>query len=249
MSEGAENSQLSQAPISRKKFSLCLGICLFFTEGMSYAQHGPFFPTEAKLKNSSVTWIGVISGSYDLFSLICSLIFPFFTDPKKSHLYFVLGSFLVASSCFSFGLTNLIQDTRLFNYVCLGIRSVMGIGGTLIWQNAIPLLVELDPKKTSMIPGLIEAALALGYIIGPAFGSFMYSIGGYKLPFIWAGSIHLCMALVGFFIFQSPSFPKNNADEMKNNDEKIDAVTNMLNQDETGNVATMKENDLSLFKS
>ena len=201
MSTELETIQISNC---RRRTSLWLGICFFFAEGVNYAQHGPFFPLEAKSKNSSVSWVGVISGSYDVISLICSFVFPFLVSPQKSHLYFILGSFLVAACGFSFGFTNFIENTLVFNLVCLTIRSVMGIGGALIWQNGIPLLVSLSPKNTSMIPGLIEASLAMGFILGPAFGSLMYSVGGYSLPFISAGAFHLCMTILGFLFIQNP---------------------------------------------
>lgn len=50
--------------------------------------------------------------------------------------------------------------------------------------------------------GLSETAGSLGAMLGPMFGSLLFSLGGYTTPFFFFGGLSLLMAIVIFFIFK-----------------------------------------------
>ncbi len=52
----------------------------------------------------------------------------------------------------------------------------------------VPLLFSEAVEK--MI-GISELFSALGYLLGPVVGSLLYSLGGYKMPFLFFGSLAL----------------------------------------------------------
>ena len=61
------------------------------------------------------------------------------------------------------------------------------IGGLGSGMNSVASLALIvsnskDSEKEMNI-GMIEMATGIGFLVGPMWGSFMYSIGGFSLPF------------------------------------------------------------------
>ena len=146
-----------------EKFGFFVGILIFFSEGINYAQHAPFFPNMAQGKGSSVTWVGFISGSFDISAIILSIILPLITDPGIcSRFVFILGSCSAGVACICFAFTELVSNTWLFNFTCLFIRTILGAASCLMWGFGVPLFSAIRPEDTAMVIGAIEMAYASG---------------------------------------------------------------------------------------
>ena len=76
----------------------------------------------------------------------------------------------------------------------------MGTGASMIWATGVPLLVPIYPEWSGRVTSLIETAAALGTMVGPTSGSIMYSIGGYKLPFLSAAFTEILLGIICIFI-------------------------------------------------
>ena len=170
-----------------KKLAFFIGILIYFSEGVNYAQHAPFFPNMAKEKGSSVLWVGFISSGFDFTAIVLAVILPLIFNYKKVTLGFLLGSFSAGTACLLFAFTELISDLCLFNVSCWLIRAVFGAASSCVWGFGIPLFTEMYPEHASMIIGVIEGVYALGLMTGPAVGSLLYSLGGFQLPFLASG--------------------------------------------------------------
>ena len=43
--------------------------------------------------------------------------------------------------------------------------------------------------------GLIETATGIGFLLGPLWGSVMYHVGGYPMPFASSGKLYPCFLI------------------------------------------------------
>jgi MFS family permease len=51
-------------------------------------------------------------------------------------------------------------------------------------------------KKIAKLNGLLQTFTGLGMLLGPILGSFLFKLGGFKLPFFTVGVLLLCLAIV-----------------------------------------------------
>ena len=204
----ASNNQVVTEQKSNKiRRLLCLISCviLYLAEGVNVSATGPFFPNEAQKKGVTQTMIGIIS-AVTMFALwFMSLLLLFLASEKNKKPLFYIGLFTSAATCIIFGELVLIKNTNLFIISCVVTRFLMGIGCACIWSAGAPILIPLFPDKAGKIFGLLEFSVGFGQMIGPPFGSFLFSLGGYRLPFWVAGLLEIaagvfcviCLSTVG----------------------------------------------------
>ena len=70
------------------------------------------------------------------------------------------------------------------------------------WQTAAyAIIADLDPENISFYLGITEISTGLGYMVGPALGGWLYSIGGFTMPFLVLGTLLLpCAAIIYFHV-------------------------------------------------
>ena len=49
------------------------------------------------------------------------------------------------------------------------------------------IIADLDTEQVTLYLGICEISTGLGYMIGPPLGGFLYSVGGFSMPFIVLG--------------------------------------------------------------
>ena len=59
--------------------------------------------------------------------------------------------------------------------------------------------------SAEVLIGIIEAVIGFGYIIGPVFGTVLFSFGGYKCVFITLSALFVPLELRVYF-FLSPEY-------------------------------------------
>ena len=69
----------------------------------------------------------------------------------------------------------------------------------MIWATGVALLVPIYPEWSGRIASLIESFESIGQLFGPMIGSYMYSIGGYALPFAFTASCEFILAIICIF--------------------------------------------------
>ena len=198
----------------RKVLAFLVGMILNFAQGMSYAEHAPFFPTMAQNKGSSVKWVGVITGSHDLMGMVCTLTAHFFLTPKQCCHVFLIGSFILGIAVLSFAFTIFIPNIWVFNFTCFFIRCVMGGAGSIVWSSGLYCFTAMYINHTALVTGIVQAVFASGQVLGPAAGSLLYSLGGYKLPFLVTGCLQISLVVICCFILETPeSLEEENSSE------------------------------------
>ena len=78
----------------------------------------------------------------------------------------------------------------------------------MIWATGVALLVPIYPEWSGRITSLIETFESAGFLIAPVIGSYMYSVGGYALPFAFTASCEFILAIICIF-FVPNNFVEN----------------------------------------
>ena len=187
---------------TKTKVRLVFGFLTFFINALCTSQFGPFFPTEALKKGTSVLMIGLIIGSFDITGAFTAFI-PLFLNLKCNKNLFLLGAIVRGLTTLSLGFTCYIENNTLYNIICIILRSLMGIG-YLQYVCGMSFLISLDPKHAAIISGSIESMDAFGSIVGPPMGSFLFSQSGFSMPFVVTGSLLVTIPVLGFVVFKYP---------------------------------------------
>ena len=73
-------------------------------------------------------------------------------------------------------------------------------------------------------------------MVGPAFGSLLYSVGGFKLPFLAAGSFELLLTAASLILLSNPYDPKEKDNELANSMKDMGKVMGIANAKMAGRV-------------
>ena len=82
-----------------------------------------------------------------------------------------------------------------------------------MWSTAIPTLSACYPQWESRIPSLVEAVFSIGQLLGPAIATFLYTLGGYYLPFVTSGFLQFTLMLVSMMVLPSQKLSSQLPDE------------------------------------
>ncbi|KAG8441096.1 hypothetical protein GDO86_006731 [Hymenochirus boettgeri] len=118
----------------------------------------------------------------------------FVVNPIVGKLLNRLGYDLPLFSGFFIMFTSSLMFAFSTSYAVLAVaRGLQGIGSSLTVVPGFSLIARTfpDDKERGKVMAMCSAGLATGGIIGPPFGSIMYSIGGMPLPFLTIAAITL----------------------------------------------------------
>ena len=101
-----------------KALIILFAVTLFFGEGLNYSQIGPFFPTEAAAhKQVSTTFIGVITGAFDVANFIGAFVFASIISPRDHKFFYCTGALLSATCSGLFGVMGYREQILLQTYL------------------------------------------------------------------------------------------------------------------------------------
>jgi MFS family permease len=152
-----------------------------------YSVLASFFPQEAKRKGMSEDTIGIVFASFAFVIFVCSpLAGRLMTRHGKVSVY-IWGLGIVSVSSVCFAAASLVPDGPLFAAFCLTMRLIQGVGSALEETAAYAIIAELDQEHVTLYLGICEISTGLGYMIGPPLGGFLFTAGGFSMPFIVLG--------------------------------------------------------------
>ena len=160
----------------------------------------PFFPTEAQQRGISTTLIGLIISSYTFVMLIGIFVTGIFS--KHLGLKFMIGAgmFLTGGAIILFAFLDDILDTATYVALAFAIRITQGLGACMYMSATFSITAALYPRQIGLVYGLLETANTIGRIIGPTVGGSLYSLGGFKLPFIVVGAMLLVFGAISMLL-------------------------------------------------
>ncbi|XP_077868040.1 LOW QUALITY PROTEIN: MFS-type transporter SLC18B1-like [Saccoglossus kowalevskii] len=158
----------------------------------------PFFPREANKMGMSDAIIGLIFGCFSLTMFIMSPIFGKFISQIGCKVMFLAGSFLCGVCAIIYGFLNNLDSRPVFVASCFIVRSVEAVGAAASTTASGAIVAKVFPNNTTLTLGILEAFGALGLMLGPPLGGYLYQAGGFFLPFTVLGGMAV---LVTFFNF------------------------------------------------
>ena len=152
----------------------------------AYSLLPSFFPVEAAARGMGEDLIGITFAMFAAVAFACSPIAAQMMSRHGRKRVYLCGLSLVALATTAFGATAKLSGTA-FTMAALVLRLVQGVGSALEETAAYAIVASLDPDRTSLYLGLCELSTGLGYMAGPAIGGLLYTIGGFKGPFVALG--------------------------------------------------------------
>ena len=80
-----------------------------------------------------------------------------------------------------------IPDTETFMQISILAQFMSGIGQGFNSTAAMAILSSYESNDRSQYIGWMEASGGIGMLFGPLMGAFLYSQGGFMLPFLTFG--------------------------------------------------------------
>ncbi|XP_075260992.1 MFS-type transporter SLC18B1-like [Convolutriloba macropyga] len=180
----------------REILTVILALSYQFLFGIYLTITEPLFPLNADEKGISRTVVGLISGSSDIASALCGLLFPQIVHLINMKTFFWIGLGLLACSNLLFGLITFINVNALYITSALILRILIGIGYSACWASLFPILLAIYPERTGLMSGLTVIAFESGSILGPIAASVFYKIHGFSLPYLVTGSLGLVVTVM-----------------------------------------------------
>ncbi|GLG93155.1 Vesicular acetylcholine transporter [Gryllus bimaculatus] len=181
-----------------QKLALTALCVVDFTSFCSMSVMAPFFPKEAASKGMSDTLSGFVFGFYALIMFLSSPLFGKIL-PRVGAKFLLMSGMFVAGGCnIIFGTLAHIESLEIFTLYCFMVRGMEALGASAYATASYVFVVDIFPDNIGSVLGILETFVGLGMSIGPAFGGFLYSIGGFELPFYTLGVLMVLIVPINF---------------------------------------------------
>ncbi len=180
--------QLKSSPLFLLYFTIFVAMLGF---GMIF----PLLPFYAKTFNADETTIGLLASSFAVAQLFFSTLWGRLSDRFGRKPIIALALFGISGSFLFFGLASNLPSLFLARFL-QGVFSA----AALPVAKAYAADITTKEKRTAAM-GQLGAALALGFMVGPAFGGLLSEQNGLSFPFIAASAIaFLAFIFILFFL-------------------------------------------------
>jgi len=223
--ESVESSANSQTQTwSCGKIALVVAMLVYAVNiGALMSLQAPFYPMEATKKGATPSEYGFSFGITNLVAFIVSPLIARYGSKIGMLNLCTMGFCINAICCICFGLLAYAEHKTVFLGFSYLIRGVMGLSDVCSYNSAVGLMMGLFPGKDSTVFATSETLISLGYSLGPAIGSGLYTVGGFSLPFFVLGSCILVLTVVTLSLLkcqknnESCSNPQSVGNDRSNN--------------------------------
>ena len=166
----------------------------------------PFYPYEAELKGANPEEYGSVFGAFYLGAFLTCPIAGAIGRKIGPKTLCIIGALIQAVCTILFGFLDQIEDKDAFIGGSLTLRFLSGMAEAAAWNAGMTILVATYPAMKNTMMALTETAFGTGMIFGPALGSFLYTEGGFGLPFWVVGGIFAAQTLTLLFAIPKSDF-------------------------------------------
>lgn len=103
----------------------------------------------------------------------------------------LLASILIIIQNTALGYLEIVKDRDLFVYMSFGAQTLGGIGAGAISTSSMAILSSFRKNEREQYIGWIEAVNGLGFLFGPIFGAFLFTLGGFSFPFLFFAGLFI----------------------------------------------------------
>ena len=155
----------------------------------AYSSIAPFFPLEAVQKGLPNSTLGFIFAGYSLSMFLFSPLLSYLLTRFGRKNILILGCLCESIAMFAFGLFVYIKSPIAYGILCFVCRIIEGFGNGCLNCSTSSIIAYNYEDNMSNLIGLTQTCVGLGMLSGPIFGSILYEIGGFKLPFFVTGAL------------------------------------------------------------
>ena len=165
---------------TNRKKALFVVTLAVFTDMFIHGMIVPILPIYAGSLGISQTALGFLFGSYALALLITTPIFGMISDKLGRRGPMLWGILGLAAATLLFAFAN------TFWFLLLA-RILQGCAAAITWTAGLALLADFYPsEERGQAMGIALSGQAIGILVGPSLGGWLYQIGGYMFPFFVA---------------------------------------------------------------
>ena len=186
---------------TRKLLALSFGVFITFLQSFINSEFGPFFTTAAEEhKRMNKTQIGTIFTSAELSSVLVSLFLTpkFTTNTLKKAL--TTAALVNSVSSASFGFLFWIDNSSFFFVGSVVLRVLLGAPFSCYWVSLLALASSWYPLHRSIIAGVNESMMSLGFSLGPSLGNLLVLHCGYDALFLVPGIFMTLTTCFAWFV-------------------------------------------------
>ncbi|XP_066970596.1 MFS-type transporter SLC18B1-like [Macrobrachium rosenbergii] len=174
-----------------------------FSSFASMSVLAPFFPKQARSLNLGTTFDGVVFSVYAFVIFIASPVIGKFLPLMNSRKVYLVGIMIAGVFDIFFGMTYWVRSPEVFVVITITLRIITALGTAAFLTVIYAVVPVLFPEDMNMVNGMLETAVGIGMCVGPAVGVWLYSIGGFGLPFYGLGGFRVLCAFISYFTYPS----------------------------------------------
>ncbi|XP_042227424.1 MFS-type transporter SLC18B1-like [Homarus americanus] len=161
----------------------------------------PFFPHQVHEMGLSDTLDGIIFSVYSFVMVISSPIIGKFLPLLRLQDVYLVGIMLTGLANISFGMVKYVKEPEAFVVVSISLRALAAVGAACFLTVIYSIVPILFTDNMNTVNGMLETAVGLGMCAGPAVGVWLYSEGGFSLPFYGLGVLILLTIPASYVAF------------------------------------------------
>ncbi len=157
----------------------------FALDMLLYTMVVPFLPARAQALGATPAVTGMLFASFAIGLFAATSIAGLLTDYLGARRTLLVGlcALLAATLLFAFG----SSLPWLF-----AARAAQGASGAVTWTAGLALVAQLfEPRERPQVFATIFMATGLGTLVGPPLGGVLYTLGGFRAPFLVAAGLVL----------------------------------------------------------
>ncbi|XP_063724391.1 MFS-type transporter SLC18B1-like [Symsagittifera roscoffensis] len=176
---------------------------MFFADGFQMSLNGPFYPEEAKKKGLDQSMIGITTGAQYLARLVGCLVVMTTANAFNQKYFFAFGALVIGISLFCFSQLTFGPSGPIFATMSTLCRIWIGFYSAGTWGTGFSNIASFYPKNEGLVAGFIESSYGAGQMIGPFLGNYLFELGGFSGPFIFAGALELFIGILCLLLIPS----------------------------------------------
>jgi MFS family permease len=195
------DEQQQQQQLKQKRALVLLACSAAFSVNALVSAVSPFFPQyAAKHLTTHVELTGVAIGVFPAVSVLKSPIVGWACSRFSRGWVAVAGSVCLAAGTLSFGLATTMP-------LCILARAVQGLGSSGVNISTTALLMQGTGSDFTRASATQELFTGFAYIIGPALGGALFSMGGFLATFAVLSALPALFALALPALLRSAGIP------------------------------------------
>jgi MFS family permease len=153
----------------------------------AYSSIAPFYPDEAVAKGVETQYLGFIFAGYSISMCVFSPLFGSMLTTLGRKNVLILGCFCESVAMIAFGFFDYFDNPTLYAVLSFVCRFIEGFGNGCLNSATSSIICHDYEDNMGNLIGLTQTFTGLGMLSGPIIGSFLFELGGFRLPFFVVG--------------------------------------------------------------